>query len=54
MLRFASVLLATFGFLLNARSAPAAEPALSVPADLAVDLVAREPVVAQPVFLNFD
>lgn len=40
---------------------PAAEPAnarkdlsLHVPADLAIDLVVRDPVVAQPVFLNFD
>jgi putative heme-binding domain-containing protein len=32
----------------------AAEPALETPPDLAIDLVAREPVVAQPVFLNFD
>ncbi len=28
--------------------------ALRLPADLALDLVLREPVVAQPVFLNFD
>jgi hypothetical protein len=37
---------------------PAAEPAgtegLQTPPDLALDLIAREPVVAQPVFLNFD
>ena len=32
----------------------AAEPSLVTPIDLAVDLIAREPVVAQPVFLNFD
>lgn len=33
--------------------APAAPP-LETPPDLAVDLVAQEPLVAQPVFLNFD
>ena len=33
---------------------PTTEPSLVTPIDLAVDLVAREPVVAQPVFLNFD
>lgn len=32
----------------------AAEPSLVTPVDLAVDLIAREPVIAQPVFLNFD
>lgn len=37
-----------------AGAASAAEPPLELPPDLAVDLVAREPVVAQPVFLNFD
>ena len=36
---------------------PGAEEALNLfrlPADLAVDLIASEPVVAQPSFLNFD
>ncbi|WP_414661341.1 PVC-type heme-binding CxxCH protein [Horticoccus sp. 23ND18S-11] len=32
----------------------AVEPPLRTPDDLAVDLIAREPLVAQPVFLNFD
>jgi len=30
------------------------EPPLRTPPDLAVDLIAREPLIAQPVFLNFD
>jgi putative membrane-bound dehydrogenase-like protein len=34
--------------------ASAAEPPFETPPDLALDLVAREPVVPQPVFLNFD
>ncbi len=33
---------------------PPPEPPLQTPADLTVELIAREPVVAQPVFLNFD
>jgi putative membrane-bound dehydrogenase-like protein len=35
-------------------AAYAAEPPLRTPPDLTVDLIAREPVVSQPVFLNFD
>src|SRR4051812_34547554 len=36
-------------------SVVAASPdTLHVPADLALDLVLRDPIVAQPVFLNFD
>jgi len=34
--------------------APGGSNALQTPADLAVDLVAREPQMVQPVFLNFD
>ncbi len=44
-----------FAFSLAAAAAAvAAEPALVAPPDLAVDLVAREPDIVQPVFLNFD
>jgi putative membrane-bound dehydrogenase-like protein len=47
---------ALFAGLFLAQLAPgqAAEPPLRTPDDLAVDLIAREPAVAQPVFLNFD
>jgi len=31
-----------------------AEPPLRTPDDLAIDLIAREPAITQPVFLNFD
>ncbi len=41
-------------FAANANASTAPEPPLRTPDDLALDLVAREPLVAQPVFLNFD
>ena len=47
--RFSSLVLAFASALHGAPSSP-----LHTPADLAVDLVLQEPVVAQPVFLNFD
>ncbi len=37
-----------------AAQAPSPADRLHAPPDLAIDLVLREPVVAQPVFLNFD
>jgi putative membrane-bound dehydrogenase-like protein len=39
---------------LAALAAQTDEPPLRTPADLSVDLVARDPAIAQPVFLNFD
>ena len=54
-----SLLAAAFSLAWTLSAGLAAEPAspvaaLHTPADVAVDLVLKEPVVAQPVFLNFD
>ncbi|MBL9212414.1 MAG: hypothetical protein JNL92_18275 [Opitutaceae bacterium] len=49
-----SVLLAAGLALAHLGRAQTAEPPLRTPDDLAIDLLAREPVIAQPVFLNFD
>lgn len=50
---FVSFVVSSAGMLRAAEPTPLSN-ALQVPADVAIDLVLQDPVVAQPVFLNFD